>query len=103
MAADMIKTILAIEAQAKDDEFKAQKASEKIIQNAKMQADIIIKSAIDQANNEANVILSDAEFSATGILKQASKLAAMREKKSISNTEKQYQDAINFVFDEIMK
>lgn len=103
MAADMIKTILAIEAQAKDDEFKAQKAAEKIIQNAKMQADIIIKSAIDQANNEANIILSDAEFSATGILKQASKLAAMREKKSISNTEKQYQDAINFVFDEIMK
>lgn len=103
MAAEMIKTILGIEAQAKADELKAEKDAEKIIQNAKMQADIIIKSTVEQANNEANIILSDAEYSASGVLKQANKLAALREKKSISDTEKQYQDAIKFVFDEIMK
>ncbi len=103
MAAEMIKTILGIEAQAKANELKAEKDAEKIIQNAKMQADIIIKSTVEQANNEANIILSDAEYSASGVLKQANKLAALREKKSISDTEKQYQDAIKFVFDEIMK
>ncbi len=103
MAAEMIKTILGVEAQAKADEQKAEKMAEKIIQNAKMQADIIIKNAVDQANNEANIILSDAEYSASGVLKQANKLAALREKKSIADTEKQYQDAISFVFDEILK
>ena len=103
MAAEMIKTILATEAQAKADEMKAEKMAEKIIQNARMQADIIIRNAVDQANNEANIILSDAEYSASGVLKQANKLAALREKKSISDTEKQYQDAIEFVFDEILK
>jgi len=99
----MIKVILNTEAQAKSDEVKAKKMAEKIIQNAKIQADIIIKSSVDQANNEANIILSDAEYSANGVLKQANKLAALREKKSISDTEKQYEDAIRFVFDEILK
>ena len=63
----------------------------------------LVKSSVDQANNEANIILSDAEYSANGVLKQANKLAALREKKSISDTEKQYEDAIRFVFDEILK
>lgn len=103
MATEMIKVILNTEAQAKSDEVKAKKMAEKIIQNAKIQADIIIKSSVDQANNEANIILSDAEYSANGVLKQANKLAALREKKSISDTEKQYEDAIRFVFDEILK
>lgn len=103
MATEMIKVILNTEAQAKSDEVKAKKMAEKIIQNAKIQADIIIKSSVDQANNEANIILSDAEYSANGVLKQANKLAVLREKKSISDTEKQYEDAIRFVFDEILK
>jgi len=103
VATEMIKVILNTEAQAKSDEVKAKKMAEKIIQNAKIQADIIIKSSVDQANNEANIILSDAEYSANGVLKQANKLAALREKKSISDTEKQYEDAIRFVFDEILK
>ena len=103
MATEMIKVILNTEAQAKSDEVKAKKMAEKIIQNAKIQADIIIKSSVDQANNEANIILSDAEYSANGVLKQANKLAVLREKKSSSDTEKQYEDAIRFVFDEILK
>ena len=103
MATEMIKVILNTEAQAKSDEVKAKKMAEKIIQNAKIQADIIIKSSVDQANNEANIILSDAEYSANGVLKQANKLAVLREKKSNSDTEKQYEDAIRFVFDEILK
>lgn len=103
MAAEMIKEILSTEAQARDAEAKARKAAEEIIQNAKIQADVIIKNSIDQANNEANIILSDAEYSASGVLKQATKLASLREKKSIADTEKQYQDAISLVFDEILK
>lgn len=103
MAADMIKEILKSEAQGKEAEKKAVKAGEKIIQNAKIQADIIIKTAIEQAENQANIILSDAEYSSTGVIKQANKLALMREKKSIADTEKQYEDAIKLVFEEILR
>ena len=102
MAAEMIKTILATEAQAKADEMKAEKMAEKIIQNARMQADIIIKNAVDQANNEANIILSDAEFSSAGVVKQAEKLAELRERKSIADTEKLYEKAIKMIFDELL-
>ena len=103
MAADMIKEILKAESQAKEIEAKASKVGEKILQNAKIQADIIIKTAVEQAENQANIILSDAEYSSDGVIKQANKLALMREKKSITDTEKQYEDAIEKIFQEILK
>ena len=103
MAADMIKEILKTEAEGKEAERKAEKVEEKIVQNAKIQADIIIKTAVEQAENQANIILSDAEYSSTGVIKQATKLASMREKKSITDTEKQYSEAIKAVFEEILK
>ncbi len=99
----MIKEILKTEAQGKNEEAKARKSAEKIIQNAKIQSDIIIKTAVEQAENEAAIILSDAEYSAGGVIKQANKLAALREKKSISDTEKQYSEAIRLIFDEILR
>lgn len=102
MAADIIKEILKAEAQAKQAEAKAEKLGEKIIQNAKIQADIIVKTAVEQAKNQANIILSDAEYSCDGVIKQANKLALMREKKSITDTEKQYEDAIKAVFEELL-
>ena len=103
MAADMIKEILKVEAQGVQAEKKAEKFGEKIIQNAKIQADIIIKTAVEQAENQANIILSDAEYSSNGVLKRANKLASMREKKSITDTEKQYDEAIKLIFEEILK
>ena len=103
MAAEMIKEILKAEAQANEAEAKASKIAEKIIQNARIQSDIIIKTAVEQAVNQANIILSDAEYSSDGVIKQANKLALMREKKSIADTEKQYEDAIGKVFQEILR
>ena len=103
MAADMVKEILRTEAEGKEAEKKAEKVGQKIIQNAKIQADIIIKTAVEQAENQASIILSDAEYSSAGVIKQANKLALMREKKSITDTEKQYDDAIKLVFSEILK
>ena len=81
MAADMVKEILKTEAEGKAIENKAEKLAEKIVQNAKIQADLIIKAAAEQAENQASIILSDAEYSSDGIIKQANKLALMREKK----------------------
>ena len=103
MAADMVKEILRTEAEGKEAEKKAEKIAEKIIQNAKIQADIILKTAVEQAENQANIILSDAEYSSEGVIKQANKLALMREKKSISDTEKQYDETIKLIFEEILK
>ena len=103
MAADMVKAIMKTEAQAREMESIAAKTVEKMISDAGIQADIIIKSSVEQAENQANIILSDAEYSANGIIKQAEKLAELREKKSISDTEKQYEMAIRLVLEELVK
>lgn len=103
MAAEMVKTIMKAEATAREMEGVAEKTVEKMLSDARIQADIIIKSAVEQAEKQANIILSDAEYSTNGIIKQAEKLAELREKKSISDTEKQYEQAIRLVFDELVK
>ena len=103
MAADMVKTIMNTEAQGREMEALAKKTVEKMVADAKIQAEIIIKTSIDQAKNQANIILSDAEYSANGIIKQAEKLAELREKKSISDTEKQYEQAIKIIMNELVK
>lgn len=103
MAAEMVKAIMKAEATGREMEGVAEKTVEKMLSDARIQADIIIKSTIEQAENQANIILSEAEYSANGIIKQAEKLAELREKKSISDTEKQYEKAIKLVFEEIVK
>ncbi len=102
MAADMIKAVLAAENAGKEMEQKAVKAAEKMLSDAKIQADIIIRTAVEQAEKESNIILSDAEFSSAGVLKQAEKLAELRERKSIADTEKLYEKAIKMIFDELL-
>ncbi|MBQ3137148.1 MAG: hypothetical protein IJB74_06685 [Clostridia bacterium] len=102
MAADMIKAVLAAENAGKEMEKEALKAAEKMLSDAKIQADIIVKTAVEQAEREANIILSDAEYSSVGIVKQAEKLAELRERKSIADTEKLYEKAIKMIFDELL-
>ena len=57
--------------------------------------------ALEQAQNEAKLVLSEAQYAADGILKQANKLAEMREKKVIAETEKRYEEAIALVIDHL--
>ncbi len=102
MAADMIKAVLAAESAGREMEEKALKATEKMISDARIQANIIIKTSVEQAEKEANIILSDAEYSSVGVVKQAEKLAELRERKSISDTEKLYDEAIKMIFEEIL-
>lgn len=103
MAADMIKTVMKAEAQGKEMESIAAKTVEKMLSDAQIQAEIIIKTSVEQADNQASIILSDAEYTANGIIKQAEKLAELREKKSISDTEKQYEKVIDLILGEITK
>ena len=102
MAADMIKTVLAAESAGKELEAAAMKKAEKMLSDAKIQADIIVRTAVEQAEREANIILSDAEYSSAGVVKQAEKLAELRERKSIADTEKLYEKAIKMIFDELL-
>ena len=74
-----------------------------MLKDADIQAEIILKTSVDQAHKQANIILSDAEYTASGIIKQAEKLAELREKKSITDTEKQYEAAMELVFTELVK
>ena len=103
MVADMIKEVLSTEAEGRKIEQEAHKKAEKIISDANIQADIILRTTIEQAEKPANVILSEAEFSSVGIIKQAEKLAGMREKKSITESSKLYDKAIDMIFEELMK
>lgn len=103
MVADMIKDVLGAEAEGKKLELNAQKKVEKIISDANIQADIIMRTTIEQAEKQANVILSEAEFSSVGVVKQAEKLAELREKKSITESSKLYDKAIEMIFDELLK
>ena len=101
MAAELIKSVLAAEAKGRQMEADAKKKAEKLISDARIQADIIIKTSIEQAQKQANLILSDARYQSGGQLKQAEKLAEMREKKSIADTEKQYETAIQMIYEEL--
>ncbi len=102
MASDMIKYILAVENECREAESKARETTQSYIEKAKAQGEEIIRAAVEQAEKEANIILSDAEYSAVGVVKQAEKLAELRERKSISDTEKLYDKAIDTIFDVIL-
>ena len=103
MAVDMVKAIMKAEAQGRQLENEAKKAVDKMIADAEIQAEIIYNSSVEQAQSQANLILSDAEYSSNGIIKQAEKLAELRERKSISDTEKRYSEAIKLIFEEILR
>ena len=103
MVADMIKNVLTAEAEGRSLESQAQKQGEKIISDAKIQADIIMRTTVEQAEKQANAILSEAEISSVGIIKQAERLAELREKKSINESSKLYDKAIDMIFEELLK
>lgn len=103
MASEMIGEILKAEAAARKTEAAAQREAEQIIDAAKKQAQIFCKAAIEQAKSEAALAVSEAELTADGIIKQANKLAALREKKVISEMEKKYGTAIELCLKNIVE
>ena len=102
MAAELIKSVLAAETKGRQMEADARKKAEKLIADAKIQADIIVKTSVEQAEKQAHLIISDAKYPSSGQVKQAEKLAEMREKKSIADTEKQYETAIKMIYEELL-
>ena len=61
MAAELIKSVLAAETKGRQMEADARKKAEKLIADAKIQADIIIKTSVEQAEKQAHLIISDAK------------------------------------------
>lgn len=102
MAADMINAVLQAEAEAKKREQAARKQAEDIINHAKQKAEEIKVVTVKQAENEAVLIISEAELSCEGTLAQAEKLAKLRERKVISETEKQYDECIRLILDNLV-
>lgn len=102
MAADMINTVLKAEAEAKKQKNAAEKQAAQIIEAAKAKAEEIETVALKQAENEAVLIISEAELSGEGTLSQAETLAKLRERKVISETEKQYDECIKLVLDSLV-
>lgn len=102
MAADMINTVLKAEAEAKKQKNDAQKQAAQIVEAAKAKAEEIETVALKQAENEAVLIISEAQLSSEGTLSQAETLAKLRERKVISETEKQYDECIKLVLDSLI-
>lgn len=102
MASEMIGEILKAESSARKAEAAAQMEANEIIEAAKKQAEIFKNAAAEQAKSEAALALSEAELTSEGILKQANKLADLREKKVISAMEKKYDKAIDLVLKNIV-
>lgn len=102
MAADMINAVLQAEAEAKKREQAARKQAEDMINHAKQKAEEIKVVTVKQAENEAVLIVSEAELSCEGTLTQAEKLAKLRERKVISETEKKYDECIRLILDNLV-
>ncbi len=103
MASEMIGEILKAESAARKAEAAAQREANEIIEATKKQAEIFHKAAIEQAKSEAALFVSEAELTAEGIIKQANKLAALREKKVIYEMEKKYDKAIDLCLKNIVE
>ena len=101
MALDLIKSVLQAEAAADDRQKAAAQQSDAILEEARRTAQIMEQATLQQAQNEAQMILSEADYTADGILKQAEKLSDMRRGKVISTTEKKYDEAIRLILDTI--
>ncbi len=102
MAREMIQTVLDAETRGREMEAETAEKAAKLISDAEIQAGIIIKASTDQATSQAQLIISEAQYTCEGILRQAEKLAELREKKSIADTEKQYEAAMSMIFEEIL-
>lgn len=103
MAAEMINAVLKAEAVAKKEETKATKIAEEIRLQAKLEAEVIYEKKINQANIKAEEIIRKAIDDADGYVKQANTLADLRERKMISDSEKNYRELIEMVKTCILK
>ena len=101
MASEMIQEILKAEAAARKSESAAQDEAREIIEYAHSRADALYNAALETAKSEAALFVSEAELTAEGIVKQANRLADLREKKVISEMEKKYDGAIDLVLKNI--
>ena len=101
MASEMIQEILKAEAAARKSESAAQAEAREIIEYANSREDALYNAALETAKSEAALFVSEAELTAEGIVKQANRLADLREKKVISEMEKKYDEAIDLVLKNI--
>lgn len=102
MAVQMINSVLNTESKAATQREKTKIAAQQIIENANKKAKEIHQTAVSQAKEQAEQILKDAKESADGILQNADKLASMRKKKTIADTEKKYDSSIKIVIDNLI-
>lgn len=102
MASEMIAEILKAESLARKNEAAAEEKATEIVEEAKERARLLYDAAIEQAKSEAALSVSEAKLSGEGVLKQAEKLADLREKKVINDTEKKYDKAIELVLENLI-
>ncbi|MFI3141650.1 MAG: hypothetical protein R3Y27_04990 [Clostridia bacterium] len=101
MANELITEVLKAESESRKLQNKAQATVKNLTEEAQTQARLLAGATIQQAQSAANLILSEAKVQSDGIKKQAEKLAVLREKKVISQTQAHYDDAIKAIIEYI--
>ncbi len=101
MANELITEVLKAESDSRKLQNKAQATVNNLTEDAQTQARLLSGATIQQAQSAANLILSEAQVQSDGIKKQAEKLAVLREKKVISQTQMHYDDAIKAIIEYI--
>ena len=98
MAAEMINKVLQAEGKARAEEQKAKAQADAIIKAAEEKSADIYDTIVKQAESEASLIVTEAHDLTEEIVKQAASIAKLRERKVISDIEKEYPQMISLVF-----
>ena len=101
MAYDLIKPVLQAEAAANDRQAAAAKQADAILDEARRTAQILEQATLQQAQNEAQMILTKAETEVKSTLNQAKSLADLRRKAVITESQKKYDEAIRLILETI--
>ena len=98
MAAEMINKVLKAESKARINEENAKSQAEAIIKAAEEKSADIYNTIVKQAESEASLLVTEAHDLTDEIVKQAASIAKLRERKVISDMEKKYPEMISLLF-----
>lgn len=98
MAAEMINKVLQAESKARINEENAKSQAEAIIKAAEEKSADIYNTIVKQAESEASLLVTEAHDLTDEIVKQAASIAKLRERKVISDMEKKYPEMISLLF-----
>lgn len=98
-----IESTYAAAEEAKDKALSDKKAYEEKLQGAKAEADQVIKSAVDTANEREQEIINQAKAKADGIVRQAQSDAELERKKAEDSIKKEIVEVSSLLTEKMLQ